>query len=795
MQFKQAAQKTIDAIKLLMSGAFRARCERYLRAITGNYRNRLVFQPGKVCTDGETVWADPTSGLIADLELARKIIAVRGQIAHEAFHILYTDFTSVKRWAEEMKRLPPEDQFRLRQRKDFLNIVEDSAIELAGCTEFPGLAPYIRLLNETAFEKMKDLGWYEENTNRLRAFMNACMMYGIIGQVKGAFKDPELAEAFERAKPHLDAGRVARTTRDRQKESDAIWEIAKPFIEEQIAIGNLMDLFQNLKGNDVNEHGNGMGRPMPADPTEFRKPRPQQGSGQGEQQPFGPKGSQDDESAASKGKAKKPSQQDDPASGSKAGRGKNQNGSEKSEEEESQDASGAGQDQGEDPGKNSSPSDLSGDESDEEEDASGSGGRDDESGDGDAEDAGSDSGSGGGGDESESPEEGETDGDGKTGANDDGDANADEEGDVAAGDDNNSAGGIAGDTEGDEGNADGSEGDDAVAEDEAEGNDEELRDLLKEIQKEIGEVLSEMEREELAKSQSEKRAERVKEHLRSLKYSDKHNGFEVRPHYYQNPTDFEKAVVKEIEDEIRSLARNLTRRIQNVLRYNQDEKRTGLTSGYLNQSELWRKDGRVFVQKKDKSDEADLAILILIDESGSMDDYGRYKHARKAAVMIANVCEALRIPLAIMGHQAIHRRNVVEHYHYVTFERPLREQVANLARITHRQNTREGISLKYAAEYLMQQPQRDKLLLVISDGDPFHVDANGNMFTDEPARTDAALIVEEYEKKGMTIVGIAIGEGKDYIAEIYKNFISISKLEMLPQKLVSLIEKRVLKEN
>jgi|GEM_PF-4922620 Mg-chelatase subunit ChlD len=773
MQFKQAAQKTIDAIKLLMSGAFRARCERYLRAITGNYRNRLVFQPGKVCTDGKTVWADPTSGLIADLELARKIIAVRGQIAHEAFHILYTDFTSVKRWAEEMKRLPPEDQFRLRQRKDFLNIVEDSAIELAGCTEFPGLAPYIRLLNETAFERMKDLGWYEENTNRLRAFMNACMMYGIIGQVKGLIKDPELAEAFERAKPHLDAGRVARTTRDRQKESDAIWEIAKPFIEEQIAIGNLMDLFQNLKGNDVNEHGNGMGRPMPADPTEFRKPRPQQGSGQGEQQPFGSKGSQDDESAASKGKAKKPSQQDDPASGSKAGRGKNQNGSEKSEEEESQNASGAGQDQGEDPGKNSSPSDLSGDESDEEEDASGSGGRDDESG--------------------------------------DGDANADEEGDVAAGDDNNSAGGIAGgeaedngddaengddiagDTEGDEGNADGSEGDDAVAEDEAEGNDEELRNLLKEIQKEIGEVLSEMEREELAKSQSEKRAERVKEHLRSLKYSDKHNGFKVRPYYYQNPTDFEKAVVKEIEDEIRSLARNLTRRIQNVLRYNQDEKRTGLTSGYLNQSELWRKDGRVFVQKKDKSDEADLAILVLVDESGSMEESNRYKHARKAAVMIANVCEALRIPLAIMGHQAIHCRNVVEHYHYVTFERPLREQVANLARITHRQNTREGISLKYAAEYLMQQPQRDKLLLVISDGDPFHVDANDNIFSGEPAQIDAALVVEEYEKKGMAIIGIAIGEGQDLIASIYKNFISINKLEALPQKLVTLIEKRVLK--
>jgi Nitric oxide reductase activation protein len=777
----QQAKKAIDAIKLLMSGAFRARCERYLRAITGNYRNRLVFQPRKVCTDGETVWADPTSGLIADLELARKIIAVRGQIAHEAFHILYTDFTSVKRWAEEMKRLPPEDQFRLRQRKDFLNIVEDSAIELAGCTEFPGLAPYIRLLNETAFEKMKDLGWYEENTNRLRAFMNACMMYGIIGQAKGAFKDPELAEAFERAKPHLDAGRVARTTRDRQKESDAIWEIAKPFIEEQIALGNLMDMFQNLKGDDVNENGNGQGRPMPADPTEFRKPRQQNSGGQDEeQQSDDSKGDQDEEqSQGSKSKKSKSEKKDNQKSGSKSGQGNNDDaaagddeGKGDSGEDEEEDTQGAGsgsdQDQVEDPGEGSSQSDLSGDEPDEEDDGDGDG-----SGAGDDADADDDAES----DEDESESEGDDDSN-KTGSGDQEGDQRDLNGQREFGDDSD---------------------DDAVPdpsqdpEDETE-EDEALKDLQKEVEREIQEVLTEMEKEELAKDQSEKRAERVKEHLKNLKYSDKHANIKVRP-YYPDPTDYDKSVVKEIEADVKSLSRNMTRRIQNLIRYNQEEKRSGLTNGYLNQSELWRKDGKIFAQKKDKSDEADLAILVLVDESGSMEESNRYKHARKAAVMIANVCEALRIPLAIMGHQAIHMRNVVEHYHYVTFERPLREQVANLARITHRQNTREGISLKYAAEYLMQQPQRDKLLLVISDGDPFHVDANDNMFTDEPARTDAALIVEEYEKKGMTIVGIAIGEGKDYIAEIYKNFISISKLEMLPQKLVSLIEKRVLKEN
>ena len=776
-------KKVIDAIKLLMSGAFRARCERYLRAITGNYRNRLVFQPGKVCTDGETVWADPTSGLIADLELARKIIAVRGQIAHEAFHILYTDFTSVKRWAQEAKRMSPEDQFRLRQRKDFLNIVEDSAIELAGCTEFPGLAPYIRLLNETAFEKMNDLGWYEQNTNRLRAFMNACMMYGIIGRVKGSFTDPELIEAFEQAKAHMDAGRVARTTRDRQKESDAIWEIAKPFIEEQIALGQLQDLFENLKGDDVNENGNGQGRPMPADPTEFRKPRQQNGGGQDQEQESDSQGDQDEEqskeqSKGSKSKKSKPEKKDEQKSDSKSGQGKDEEqGGSDSEEEQEENQRGGG---------SSGQDDSDGEEEEEQESGSGSGKDQD-----DDEDSEGSSDSDSSGDD---PDEEEDAGNGESGSGDDAES-GDDDGDS---DD--------GDQDGDQENNQRSQhkfADDAdddtipsqTPENDGDSEDDELlKELQKEVEKEIEEVLSEMEKEQLAQSQSEKRAERVKNHLANLKYSDNHANIKVRP-YYPDPTDYDKSVVKEIEADVKSLSRNMTRRIQNLIRYNQEEKRSGLTNGYLNQSELWRKDGKIFAQKKDKSDEADLAILVLVDESGSMEESNRYKHARKAAVMIANVCEALRIPLAIMGHQAIHRRNVVEHYHYVTFERPLREQVANLARITHRQNTREGISLKYAAEYLMQQPQRDKLLLVISDGDPFHVDANGNMFTDEPARTDAALIVEEYEKKGMTIVGIAIGEGKDYIAEIYKNFISISKLEMLPQKLVSLIEKRVLKEN
>ncbi|MBL4952113.1 hypothetical protein JK635_07800 [Neobacillus sp. YIM B02564] len=745
-------QNMMDDLKILMSGAFRSRSERYLRAVTGNYKNKLIFQPGQVCTDGEKVWADPTSSMIQHLPLVKKIIAVRGQIAHEAFHILFTDFSPVKKMAEEAKRADDETRFRIIQRKSYFNIVEDEAIEMAGCTMFPGLAPYIRLLNDTAFEKLPSLEEVEKKGNRLKAHQIACAQYGIIGRVKGKFSDPALIEAFEKSKPHLDKGRIAKTSADRQVESDALLVIAEPFIEEQILKGNLADLFENPKGDDVNESGNGQGLPMPNDPTEFRKSKPQPSTSNNEQSDENEESKEKGEESSSKGQNEKQSdeQKEKCEQSSPSGNGSSEH--EKEEEADEDDAKG------------------------------GNGSSDDE--------------------EKEEDEESNENHSGDDDTSEESGSDADQNGDSLEGDSqsdsplsksNQNSGsselenGAHSNSEQDEENATSKETD-------AEETDEELEGLLKEMQKELEETMSEMEKEEAAQKQNQSREEEVKHHLRNgIKYSDRHKGIQVITKYDFSPSDTLKNRFERIQASVRVLSRNLTKKLQYLIRYNQEEKYTGLANGHLNQTGLWRKDGNIFYQKKEKSDEADLAVLVLVDESGSMQEHSRYEHAQKACVLLAEVCESLKIPFAVIGHNAVYQQPIVEHQHYIVFEKPIKDQKANLARINYKQNTREGVSLKYACEYLMKQPQKDRLLIVISDGEPFH-SINGSIFSGKAAQVDAALVVEEYQKKGITTIGCAIGNGQDKIASIYKNYISIPRIEQLPTKLVKLLQKKIFKD-
>lgn len=718
----QNLQKHIDDVKVLMSNSFRSRSERYLRAVTGDYQNTLVFKPGNVSTDGKVVFADPTSQMLVGLELIKKIIAVRGQVAHEAFHILYTDFSSLKELQVKynVESGDPIDKFRYFVVKDYLNIIEDSAIELAGSSEFPGLAPYIRLLNETAFEKLPTLDDVEQKGDRLKAHQYACLQYAVIGKVKGTFVDPLLQDLFEQSKPYLDAGRIGRTTKERMENSEAIVDLVKELIEEVIQQGKLKQL-ENPKGNDMQEDAQGQGRPMPTNQTDWRK------------------------------QSKKEKQEHEEKQSSS-----NQKDAEEKDEEEN--ASGSGE--------SNQSKDQSSENTDKKSDGNASESKDnsDDKSSGEKTDSDSDS------ESNQSEEEGEEE--------------------VSKGDSkpNQQLGGKAQeDHQTNEPNSSESEEEDET--------DELLKELQKEVEKEIGEVLSEMEKEEQAKAQSQKREKMIREHLQGLNYSNHHRNMKVESKYEFSSydEDIRKKIYNEVVIEIKSVTRNLIKRLQNILRFNDDDKRAGQVSGFLTQSQLFRKDGKIFSQRKDKSDEADLAILVLVDESGSMISDRRYLHARRATIMMAEVCEALKIPFAAIGHTAKYRGNEILHRHFVTFEKPIKEQKHQLVNIAALENTREGVSVKYAGEYLLKQPQKDKLLVVISDGDPFHQAVNGRPFVGDIAKKDAALVVEELEKKGVKTIGVAIGAGQDFIAEIYKNYISIPDVTRLPLKLVSILEKNILK--
>nr|WP_289707155.1 hypothetical protein [Enterocloster clostridioformis] len=88
------------------------------------------------------------------------------------------------------------------------------------------------------------------------------------------------------------------------------------------------------------------------------------------------------------------------------------------------------------------------------------------------------------------------------------------------------------------------------------------------------------------------------------------------------------------------------------------------------------------------------------------------------------------------------------------------------------------------AEHLVTRPERQRLLILISDGQPADCGYYGT-----EAEADLRGIKKEYEKQGVILFAAAIGSDKENIKRIYKEgFLDITDLEKLPKNLALLVK-------
>ena len=89
-----------------------------------------------------------------------------------------------------------------------------------------------------------------------------------------------------------------------------------------------------------------------------------------------------------------------------------------------------------------------------------------------------------------------------------------------------------------------------------------------------------------------------------------------------------------------------------------------------------------------------------------------------------------------------------------------------------------------------------KLLIVISDGQPNHscvIAGRAHNYGGDAAIEDIKGIVKKYRRRGVEILGAAIGSDRDVIAKIYGDgFLDITDLSRMPKMLTSLVKKRLL---
>lgn len=196
-------------------------------------------------------------------------------------------------------------------------------------------------------------------------------------------------------------------------------------------------------------------------------------------------------------------------------------------------------------------------------------------------------------------------------------------------------------------------------------------------------------------------------------------------------------------------------------------------------------DFRYFSKKNPPDEEASLAVALRIDQSASMNAFGRLDAAKKAAVAVYEFCVSNHIPVLIYGDTAdaspMEKMSV---YSYIDWDAKSNDP-ASLMGIKALSNNRDGMALKIIAEKLVAIDATTKLLISISDGQPMAIpDYSGDL-----AITDMKDIIGEYRRKGILFTAAAIGQDKETIIDIYglERFLDITNLDELPTRLVQTI--------
>ncbi|HEY8477517.1 MAG TPA: hypothetical protein VIN09_11690 [Chloroflexota bacterium] len=223
-------------------------------------------------------------------------------------------------------------------------------------------------------------------------------------------------------------------------------------------------------------------------------------------------------------------------------------------------------------------------------------------------------------------------------------------------------------------------------------------------------------------------------------------------------------------------------------------------TGRPQRARLWRHrlaDYRLFERRVGRGRRS-LAVSLLLDESASMDRPDKCRPAQLAAIMLAEVFEALHVPFEIIGYStedleartalrlglwpAHNYRHVrctrLKHYLYKRFEEPFYAVRTRLVHVQPRHNNWDEEHLEFAFRRLARRTEPERLLINISDGQP-----NGD--AENLIRTVRAI-----ERQGCTVVGV--GVGCDYVRRIYANAVVVQDFPQLASELAALLARALL---
>lgn len=322
-------------------------------------------------------------------------------------------------------------------------------------------------------------------------------------------------------------------------------------------------------------------------------------------------------------------------------------------------------------------------------------------------------------------------------------------------------------------------------------NDDYQRELNECAAEDIERILDKMAERAACKELESERLQELNDTAKSISYGNIHAGVSIRVNRVSEVDDELVDQYNLIADPLIAISRQLQKSLVRQLKEERrGGKQTGLLMGRrLDAHALHRNDGKVFYKNALSNEMPELAVGLLLDESGSMCSRDRCTYARASAIILYDFCQSLNIPVMVYGHSTGYSSagGTVELYSYAEFDSIDWDDKYRMMDISARDSNRDGAALRFVAEQLSKRPEAVKILILVSDGQPADKGYYG-----AAAEEDLRGIKREYQRKGILFVAAAIGDDKPSIERIYgDSFLDITDLNQLPVKLTAVVKRHI----
>jgi nitric oxide reductase activation protein len=254
---------------------------------------------------------------------------------------------------------------------------------------------------------------------------------------------------------------------------------------------------------------------------------------------------------------------------------------------------------------------------------------------------------------------------------------------------------------------------------------------------------------------------------------------------------------KNVLARVAPIQRSLKQAIQKTIEQKKIAPRTDLHFGRMGKrllKVLTEENPRLFYKKDSPSTKLDVTFSLLVDCSASM--YDKMAETKEGIVLFHETLRSLQIPHAITGFwedafEADEREQPNYSFNVISYETSLLpKSSANIMQLQPEEDNRDGFAIRSAAVELLKRPEKHKILLVFSDGEPSAFDYTENGIVDTH---EAVLFVR---KQGIEVIGVFLSSGetqeneKETMQNIYgKQSLVIPTVEEIPAYITPLLKR------